>query len=352
MGLYCYLGCISAVGGFFDPWALRICVFIFKILNRYQQIVLERQKAEEKQREMQEDEDKEDDMSKDEQSEPGTDELPVKHESESDQAVEDEDQTQNEEAENLSSSEKAALPQKQTTEGSEKVTNSREKRESRRQRGLQHNDLQNKHVLLSFEGPSALCHEEQTVSEEAQETSPEPEKEHKSTAQEDNVLQESSEGEKTPSEEKTLPDIPPSSEIKESSVPEHPLGSEAEDAAADRRKTQGNQTNQIKGSQSFTCPERPTDLALTVRNTLSATGSFQGPADCWADKNRRQRATKDLDSPTSAAIQRYVDDPEKLKYKREKWKGKRQSDAGHNDVLSQSLDGRIRVDKSPQDQLE
>uniref|UniRef100_A0A8D2PDR2 Myosin IXB n=1 Tax=Zosterops lateralis melanops TaxID=1220523 RepID=A0A8D2PDR2_ZOSLA len=265
--------------------------------KRYQKIVLEKQKAEEKQRELQEDEDKEDDTSKDEQSEPATDELPVKNESEPDQAVEDEDESQNEQAENLSSSEKATLPQKHTMEGSEKVTNSREKRESRRQRGLQHNDLQNKHVLLSFEGPSAL-------------------------SQEDNVLQGSSEGEKSPTE----------------------------DTAADRTKTQGNQNNQIKVSQSFTCRERPTDLALTVRNTLSATGSFQGPADCWADRNRRQRATKDLDSPTSSAIQRYVDDPEKLKYKREKWKGKRQSDAGQNDVLSQSLDGRIRVDKSPQDQ--
>uniref|UniRef100_A0A8C3UGP0 Myosin IXB n=1 Tax=Catharus ustulatus TaxID=91951 RepID=A0A8C3UGP0_CATUS len=278
--------------------------------KRYQKMLLEKQKAEEKQREMQEDEDKEDDMSKDEQSEPATDELPVEHESEPDQAVEAEDQAQNEQAENLSSSEKATLPQKHTGEGSEKVTNSREKRESRRQRGLEHNDLQNKHVLLSFEGPSVLCHEEQTVSEQALET------------------------------------------IKESvSVPEQPPESEAEDTAADSTKTQGNQNNQIKSSQSFTCPERPKDLALNVCNTLSATGSFQGPADGWTAKYRQQRTTKDLDSPTSA-IQRYVDDPEKLKYKREKWKGKRQSDAGQNDVLSQSLDGRIRVDKSPQNQLE
>uniref|UniRef100_A0A674GG37 Myosin IXB n=1 Tax=Taeniopygia guttata TaxID=59729 RepID=A0A674GG37_TAEGU len=271
--------------------------------KRYQKMVLERQKAEEEQREIK----------------PATDELPVKHESEPDQAVEDEGQAQNEQAENLSSSEKATLPQKHTMDGSERVTNSREKRESRRQRGLEHNDLQNKHVLLSFEGPSALGHEELTVSEEALETAPEPEK---STAQEDNVLQGSSKGEESPTE----------------------------DTAADRTKTQRNNNNQIKGSQSFTCPERPTDLALNVHHTLSATGSFQEPADCWADKKRWQRATKDLDSPTSG-IQRYVDDPEKLKYKREKWKGKRQSDVGQNDVLSQSLDGRIRVDRSPQDQL-
>lgn len=313
-------------------------------------MLLEKRKAEEKQREMQEDEDKEDDdTSKDEQSEPATDELPVKHESEPDQAVEAEDQAPNEQAKNLSSSEKATLPQKHTVEGSEKVTNSREKRESRRQRGLEHNDLQNKHVLLSFEGPSVLCHEDQTVPEQALETAPEPEK---SIAQEDTVLQGSSEGEKSPSEEKTVSDIAPSNEIKESdSLPEQPPESEAEDTAADRTKTQGNQNNQIKSSQSFTCPERPKDLALNVCNTLSATGSFQGPADGWTAKYRQQRTTKDLDSPTSA-IQRYVDDPEKLKYKREKWKGKRQSDAGQNDVLSQSLDGRIRVDKSPQNQLE
>ncbi|KAF1636290.1 Unconventional myosin-IXb, partial [Eudyptes filholi] len=322
--------------------------------KRFQKMALEKQKAEEKQREMQEDQDRENDMSKDEHGEPATDQLPVKQESELDQAVGDRDQAPNEQAENLSSSEKATLPQKNVTEGSEKVTNSREKRESRRQRGLEHNELQNKHVLFSFEEPSLLCHEDQTSLEEVLETVPVPKK---STAQ-DPVLQGSSEGEKSPSEEKALLDTPLSSEIKESSsIPEQPPVSEGEkvdDKAVDKMKTQGNQNNQIKGSQSFNLPERPTNLALNLHNTLSATGSFQTPAECWADKNKRlvQKATKDLDSPTSSPIQRYVDDPGKLKYKREKWKGKRQSDAGQNDMLSQSLDERTRADKSPQDQLE
>ncbi|KAF1430521.1 Unconventional myosin-IXb, partial [Spheniscus humboldti] len=322
--------------------------------KRFQKMALEKQKAEEKQREMQEDQDRENDMSKDEHGEPATDQLPVKQESELDQAVGDRDQAPNEQAENLSSSEKATLPQKNMTEGSEKVTNSREKRESRRQRGLEHNELQNKHVLFSFEELSLLCHEDQTSLEEVLETVPVPKK---STAQ-DTVLQGSSEGEKSPSEEKALSDTPPSSEIKESSsIPEQPPVSEGEkvdDKAVDRMKTQGNQNNQIKGSQSFNLPERPTNLALNLHITLSATGSFQTPAECWADKNKRlvQKATKDLDSPTSSPIQRYVDDPGKLKYKREKWKGKRQSDAGQNDMLSQSLDERTRADKSPQDQLE
>ncbi|NXV35629.1 MYO9B protein, partial [Rissa tridactyla] len=321
--------------------------------KRFQKMAMEKQKAEEKQREVREDQDRENDESKDEPSEPATDQLPVKHKSELDQAVEGRDQTPNEQAENLSSSEKAALPQKNVTESSEKVTNSREKRESRRQRGLEHNELQNKHVLFSFEGPSLLCHEEQTSSEEALETVPVPKE---STAQ-DTVLQGSNEREKSPSEEKALSDTPPSNKIKEStSTPEQQLVSEGEkpDKATDRTKMQGNQNNQIKGSQSFNCPERPTDLALNLHNTLSATGSFQTPAECWADKNKRlaQKATKDLDSPTSSLIQRYVDDPGKLKYKREKWKGKRQSDASQNDMLSQSLDERTRADKSPQDQLE
>uniref|UniRef100_A0A8B9FXL8 Myosin IXB n=1 Tax=Amazona collaria TaxID=241587 RepID=A0A8B9FXL8_9PSIT len=312
--------------------------------KRFQKMALEKQKAEEQQGEIQEGQDN--DLSKGEHSEPATDELPETHKSELDKAVGDGDQSPNEQ----SSSEKAPLPQKNMTEASEKVTNSREKRESRRQRGLEHNELQNKHVLLSLEGPSSLCYEEQTSSEEALGTVPMQEK---STA-EDPFLQGSREGERSALEEKVPSGMALSSKIKESSsTPEQPPVSEV-DKTVDRMKTQGNQSNQIKGSQSFNCPERPTNLALNLRNTLSATGSFQTPSESWADKNKRlvQKAAKDLDSPTSAPIQRYVDDPGKLKYKREKWKGKRQSDAGHNDMLSQSLDERTRVDKSPQDQLE
>ncbi|XP_014808357.1 PREDICTED: unconventional myosin-IXb isoform X3 [Calidris pugnax] len=319
--------------------------------KRFQKMAMEKQKAEEEQREMQEDGDGEKDEGKDELSEAAADQLPVKHESEVDQAGADRDQTPNEQAEDLSSAEKAPLPQKSVTEGSEKVPNSREKRESRRQRGLEHNELQNKHVLFSFEGPSLLCQEEQTSSEEALEVVPAP----KESMAQDPALQGSSEGEKSPSEEKALSDTSPSSEIKESSsIPEQPPVSEGEkaDEEINSMKTQENQNNQIKGSQSFNCPERPTNLALNLRNTLSATGSFRTSAECWADKNKRQKATKDLDSPTSSLIQRYVDDPEKLKYKREKWKGKRQSDASQNEMLSQSLDERTRTDKSPQDQLE
>nr|XP_027328151.2 unconventional myosin-IXb isoform X3 [Anas platyrhynchos] len=318
--------------------------------KRFQKMAIEKQKAEEEQRKMHEALDRENDMSKDEGNEPATDQLPVKHESEPEEAVGGKDEAPNEQAENLSSSEKATLPQKNMTEGTEKVTNSREKREFRRQRGLEHNELQNKHVLLSFEGAALTCHEEQTSSEEALETVPDP----KISTEQDALLQGSSVEEKSPNEEKAILDTLPSSEIKESSsIHEQPPASEVGkvDKTVDRVEAERNQNNLLKGSQS--CPERPTNLALNLENTFSATGSSQTPTEGWADKNKRlaQKATKDLDSPTSSNIQRYVDDPGKLKYKREKWKGKRQSDAGQNDMLSQSLDGRTRADQSPQDPL-
>eukprot|EP00076_Gallus_gallus_P030869 XP_015155553.1 unconventional myosin-IXb isoform X6 [Gallus gallus] len=320
--------------------------------KRFQKMVMEKQKDEEEQRKIQEAQDRENDMSKDEGDESTTDQLPVKHESELDHTVEGKDEVPSEQAENLGSSETATLPQKNVIEGSEKVTSSREKREFRRQRGLEHNELQNKHVQFSFEGTALLCPEEQTSSEEALENVPEP----KESTEQDAVLQGSSEKEQNANDGKAISDTPLLSEIKESSnIPEQPPALEAErvDKAVDRvMKTQENQNSQLKVSQS--CPERPTDLALNLENTLFATGSFQTPPECSGDKNKRpvQKETKDLDSPTSSQIQRYVDDPGKLKYKREKWKGKRQSDAGQNDMLSQSLDGRTRADQSPRDQLE
>ncbi|XP_065604864.1 unconventional myosin-IXb isoform X5 [Cyrtonyx montezumae] len=308
--------------------------------KRFQKMVVEKQKAEEEQ----EAQDRGNDVSKDDGSEPTQDQLPVKHESELDQVVEGKDEIPSEQAGSLGSSEKATLPQKNVIEGAEKAASSREKRESRRQRGLEHNELQNKHVQFSFEGAALLCHEEQTSSEKALENVPEA----KESTEQDAVLQGSIEKETNPNDGMAILDTPPLSEIKESScTPEQPPASEVEgvDKAVDREmKTQN---SQLEASQS--CPERPTNLALNL-----ATGSFQTPAECWADKHRWpvQKETKDLDSPTSSQIQRYVDDPGKLKYKREKWKGKRQSDVGQSDMLSQSLDGRTRADQSPQDQLE
>ncbi|NXN08562.1 MYO9B protein, partial [Indicator maculatus] len=304
--------------------------------QRFQKMVTEKRKAEEKQRERQEGQVAENDTSKDEHSEK-TDQLPVKHKSELDQGAGDHDQTPNEQPANVSSSEKATSLQKNVPESAERVPSSREKRESRRQRGLEHNKLQNKHVLLSFEGPPQW-QGEPTSSEGVLET---PSASETLVAQ-DAVLQSSSEGEKSSGEEKALSDTPASSEIKEnSSVPEQPPVSGG-DQALDRTEIKG---NQMKGSQNLHGLERPTHLALNLPCV---------PAECWGEKNKRlvQKAAKDLDSPTSSQIQRYVDDPGKLKYKREKWKGKRQSDAGQNDMLSQSLDERTCVDKSPQKQLE
>ncbi|XP_064030805.1 unconventional myosin-IXb isoform X2 [Pogoniulus pusillus] len=317
--------------------------------KRFQKMVTENQKAEEKQRERQEDQVAENGASKDEHSEQATDQLLVKHESELDQGAGDSDQVPNEQPANVSWSEKATSVQKNVTENAERVPSSREKRESRRQRGLEHNELQNKHVLLSFEGPSR-CQGEPTSSEGALET---PSASGPSVAQ-DAVLQGSSEGQKSLREEKALSDTPASSEIKESSSVPEQLPASGDDRALAQTETRGSQSQQMKGSQSFHCLERPTHLALNLHSTAAAAGGSQSLDECWGEKSKRlgQRAAKDLDSPTSSQIQRYVDDPGKLKYKREKWKGKRQYGAGQSDMLSQSLDERAPVDKSPQKQLE
>ncbi|NXP79478.1 MYO9B protein, partial [Ramphastos sulfuratus] len=317
--------------------------------KRFQKMVTEKQKAEEKQRERQEDQVAKNGTSKDEHSEQVTDQVPVKYESELDQGAGDSDQAPNEQPANVSWSEKATSLQKNVTENAERVPSSREKRESRRQRGLEHNELQNKHVLLSFEGPPR-CQGEPTSSEGDLET---PSASGTLMAQ-DTALQGSGEGEKSPREEKSLSDTPASSETKESSsVPEQPPVS-GDDRALAGTETRGSQSQQMKGSQSFHCLERPTHLALNLHSTASAAGGSQSLDECWGEKNKRlgQRAAKDLDSPTSSQIQRYVDDPGKLKYKREKWKGKRQGGAGQNDMLSQSLDERRPAEKSPQKQLE
>ncbi|KAG8126785.1 hypothetical protein E2320_022177 [Naja naja] len=89
----------------------------------------------------------------------------------------------------------------------------------------------------------------------------------------------------------------------------------------------------IRTSQSFTYPERPTELDLTWPNSLTANRSFRSRAD-----KRKSQAMKDLGSPPSFQIQRYLDDPSKLRDKREHWQGKRQLVSGQNNLVSQSLE--------------
>uniref|UniRef100_A0A8D0H190 Myosin IXB n=1 Tax=Sphenodon punctatus TaxID=8508 RepID=A0A8D0H190_SPHPU len=230
-------------------------------------------------------------------------------------------------------SEKDVLSQQSVADSHEKPTSSsREKRESRRQRGLEHNELQNKHVVF----PS--CKEEGS----AEET---PEKD-----QEPNERASLSQGAE---EERSLAkgDAPllADSEVPCPKQPLEPRREVPDDRDIDGLERQERQKNQIKVSQSFTCPERPSELALNLQNSLAPTRSFRTSTEYHRDRHTRgtQKGSKDPDSPTFFLIQRYQDDPEKLRDKREKWKGKRQSDAGQNEALSQSLDERNSMTQPP-----
>nr|XP_008122430.1 PREDICTED: unconventional myosin-IXb [Anolis carolinensis] len=179
-------------------------------------------------------------------------------------------------------------------------SSSREKRESRRQRGLEHNQLQSKHVAFPFEGGSrGQAAKEESVREISPDT--------------DGCKR--AEGGPLNGSDPWVPIAPPASRGGH--------GPEREDHGP-----------KIRTSQSFTCLERPTDLALN----LTASQSFRGHGDNG----------KEAGSPPTFLIQRYQDDPEKLRDKRERWKGKRQQGGGPGGgALSQSLDERSRRQKSP-----
>ncbi|XP_067417310.1 unconventional myosin-IXb isoform X3 [Emydura macquarii macquarii] len=329
--------------------------------KRFQQMIVEKQKTKEKQQEMQQAQEEEDRINQEDVNELALEQLAVKSEMQLDQGAEQMeagvDETQNDQNEKLSQATEKAIPsQKNIIDGHEKVTSSREKREFRRQRGLEHNKLQNKHVQFPLEEQTLVCHEEETSTKET------PEKVHElnTFTAEDTVLPKGTEEERIPVEEnKTLSDTQIPCEILDGDVSFPKQSNESkqkvlDDKDIDEMKMQENHKNQIKGSQSFNCSERPSDLTLNLKNIIAITRSFRTPDENYRDKNKHRisKVAKDPDSPTSFQIQRYLDDPGKLRDKREKWKGKRQSEAGQNDILSRSLDERNRAGQSPHTVLE
>ncbi|XP_067329620.1 unconventional myosin-IXb isoform X1 [Anolis sagrei] len=205
---------------------------------------------------------------------------------------------------------------------------SREKRESRRQRGLEHNQLQNKHVAFPFEEQPGG--EGGSLGEEAKEGSVQKFSTNVAKGAVDSPKR--AEGRPDPlplnGGDPWVPIMPPASRG------EH--GPEREDPGRGH-------SPKIRGSQSFTCPERPTDLALNLPSSLSTSQSFRGHSD-----SGKPWAAKEAGSPPTFLIQRYQDDPEKLRDKRERWKGKRQQGGGQGGgALSQSLDEKSSGQKSP-----
>ncbi|XP_048353473.1 unconventional myosin-IXb isoform X2 [Sphaerodactylus townsendi] len=232
-------------------------------------------------------------------------------------------------AENELAEKQALLPQKSTA-------SSREKRESRRQRGLEHNELQNKHVVFALEGQAGDLSREGSPfrqEEEAAEEGREPKRE--AVSSELSPTDSAVGGSQVAGE-------PPLPLDNGTPVSKSPSGSQQEEAGAASVDTNGlgrpeGHKSQIRSSQSFTCPERPSELALNLQNHLTTSKSFRAPAEPAGDRPGTQ---KELGSPTSFQIQRYQDDLEKLRDKRERWKGKRCLGGGQSDSLSQSLEER------------
>ncbi|XP_015282170.1 PREDICTED: unconventional myosin-IXb [Gekko japonicus] len=234
-------------------------------------------------------------------------------------------------AENEPAAQQVPLPPKS-------AASSREKRASRRQRGLEHNELQNKHVALALEGPAgALCREGSPPREEEEAAVAAPSGPSKGAA-----------AAEVPQVTEELPFPLDNGTVALNSLSR----SQREEVGVASVETNGlgrpeGHKSQIRGSQSFTCPERPSELALNLQNHLATSKSFRAPAVPSGDRNR-PGAQRELGSPSSSSssfqIQRYQDDPEKLRDKRERWKGLA---GGQGDVLSQSLEERSGHSPSP-----
>ncbi|XP_006877195.1 PREDICTED: unconventional myosin-IXb [Chrysochloris asiatica] len=199
--------------------------------------------------------------------------------------------------------EKPTPSQKLSAESHEKAPSSREKRESRRQRGLEHVKFQNKH-MQSYK-------EEGVLRDAYGRAGPE---------LEENLLEDQKENR----EEGTS--LNTELEVKCSSPSKQPVEVLPATTASE---TSGNAQ---EGSPRPSRTERPTSLTLDSRTSVPET---------LKDRSRSSTSSRDRpESPgSSAQIQRYRDtDSERLAIAVEIWRGKKFMAAAPCSMLSQSLD--------------
>ena len=289
----------------------------------FRQMVAEKQKAEEKEREAQQ-------ALREETADGGPGQVagqeqvprqgPEPSEDREPSAVEpevwpsDEPLAESSPPEEVPSLEKPPTPQKNPAESHEKVPSSREKRESRRQRGLEHVKLQNKHIQsckeeIALREPSgrAILEQEESLPEDRKES------------REDETL--SDLGTEAENAFKQQPEEPPRA------VPAGQLPGETPKVPQGGDPTPGH-------------VERPTSLALDNRvgePTPSTT------PETPKDKSKLGGDLRAQDRPESPGgstqIQRYRDpDSERLASAVELWRGKKLMAASSSTMLSQSLD--------------
>ncbi|XP_061277649.1 unconventional myosin-IXb isoform X13 [Bos javanicus] len=207
--------------------------------------------------------------------------------------------------------EKAPPTQKHAAEGREKVPRSREKRESRRQRGLEHVKLQNKHIQS--------CKDEHTLRELSGKAVP---------GSEESLPEDRKEGREDESPSDARTEMEMAAPKKQPQVPPQAAPSSLDSGAAQA------------GSPRPSHEERPTSLALDSRVTvLGPSATPETPKD-KSKPGIGPRAQERPDSPGgSTQIQRYRDpDTERLANAVELWRGKKLMTTGSNTMLSQSLD--------------
>lgn len=199
--------------------------------------------------------------------------------------------------------------QKTPPESHEKVPSSREKRESRRQRGLEHVELQNKHIQ-SYKDGNALREPFETASPEQEERLSQDRKE----SREGEALADTGAEAESPAPENQPRGPPPT-------LAAYHVPGETPQAPQD-------------------CMERPTSLAL---DSGVGTPAPVTTPEKSRDKSKPSGGPKAQDRPVSPGgstqIQRYREPvSERLASAVELWRGKNLMTTGPSAVLSQSLD--------------
>ncbi|KAG8517280.1 Unconventional myosin-IXb, partial [Galemys pyrenaicus] len=268
----------------------------------FSQMVTEKQKAQEKERETQQ-------ASREEAAEAGPGPEPSEdseHATLSSEAWPSDSppaQSSQQEKE-VSTSEKTLPPLKNAAESHEKAPSTREKRESRRQRGLEHVKFQNKHIQSCKENTPREPSEADVL--EPEENPPE---NRKASREDESLSDRGMETEK--------PSVKQPSEL-----------------------LQASPTSQASGETPKVLQQRPTSLTLDSKICVQApSASPETPKD----KGKTGGSPRTQDRPESPGgstqIQRYRDaDTERLASAVELWRGKKLMAAGPSTMLSQSLD--------------
>ncbi|XP_038628931.1 unconventional myosin-IXb isoform X3 [Tachyglossus aculeatus] len=305
----------------------------------FRQMVLEKRKAEEKKREMEQIQNRDDTEIVSGQAETGeqmSEQMTVRSEVKLDPVSELENQLSDisiaggdakqnaETGKGSQRNEMAPSFQKRVVESHEKVASSREKRETRRQRGLEHVKFQNKHIQSHKEESSISEAPAKRVQEQDE------------CIQEQDISQNRIQSEVSVSREiVALGDL-------SKEKPEELKEEVSDNKVLDAVKVEEDQEEQQKGSENFSNLERPSSLPLSGEINLPCA---KGPPEHHEGKNKPsvgQKANEDQDGRTATQIQRYREtESDKLVNALELWRGKKFMAAGQSTVLSQSLEEQI-----------